>query len=305
MLQQQALDSHQFLIETEPGVCLRKGITVASNETGGSQLLVQELLIDDEMTNIGGLFDFLAYGLKTPGQNITLVLPQRLPIPEAAVYRKLRSGQWSNFIEDENNIIRSAAGEPGYCPSPNHPAWSAGLSLGHWCVQLTIQDGGANDDDGRINSTIIDPGGIAISASDNHAPIAIEDTITMKWNTTQVIDVLSNDTDEDDDVISISAATVDYGEVSFENSQLTYTTSDIFFAQAIIQYSITDQNGGSAHSSVTVQMVNNFAPVAFGDTASTDDRGTVNIDVLGNDQDADGDEPVSYTHLTLPTTPYV
>ena len=295
VLQQQALDSHQFLIETEPGVCLRKGITVASNETGGSQLLVQELLIDDEMTNIGGLFDFLAYGLKTPGQNITLVLPQRLPIPEAAVYRKLRSGQWSNFIEDENNIIRSAAGEPGYCPSPNHPAWSAGLSLGHWCVQLTIQDGGANDDDGRINSTIIDPGGIAISASDNHAPIAIEDTITMKWNTTQVIDVLSNDTDEDDDVISISAATVDYGEVSFENSQLTYTTSDIFFAQAIIQYSITDQNGGSAHSSVTVQMVNNFAPVAFGDTASTDDRGTVNIDVLGNDQDADGDE-LTITH---------
>ncbi|KGJ89670.1 Ig-like domain-containing protein [Colwellia psychrerythraea] len=290
VLQEQALVSNQFLIEAEPGVCLRKGITVASNETGGSQLLKEELLTDDEMTNISGLFDFMAYDLKTPGQNITLVIPQRLPIPEAAVYRKLRNGQWSNFIEDENNMIHSAAGQPGYCPPPNHPTWSAGLSLGHWCVQLTIQDGGANDADGHINSAIVDPGGIAISASDNHAPVATADDVTIKWKTSKVIDVLSNDTDEDDDVVSISAATVDYGEVSFENAQLVYTTSDIFFERAIIQYSITDQNGGSAHSTVTVQVVNNFAPVAFDDSASTDDRGTVNIDVLGNDLDADGDQ---------------
>ena len=290
VLQEQALDSKQFLIEAEPGVCLRKGITVASNETGGSQILKQELLVDEGMTNIGGLFDFLAYDLKTPGQNITLVIPQRLPIPEAAVYRKFRSGQWSDFIEDENNIIRSAAGQPGYCPPPNHPTWSAGLSLGHWCVQLTVQDGGANDDDGRINSTIVDPGGIAISSNDNHAPVATADTITMKWKTSKEIDVLSNDTDEDDNLLSISAASVDYGEVSFENAKLIYTTSDIFFERAIIQYSITDQNGGSAHSSVVVQVVNNFAPVAFDDSAATDDRGTVNIDVLNNDLDADGDQ---------------
>ena len=290
VLQEQALDSKQFLIEAEPGVCLRKGITVASNETGGSQILKQELLVDEGMTNIGGLFDFLAYDLKTPGQNITLVIPQRLPIPEAAVYRKFRSGQWSDFIEDENNIIRSAAGQPGYCPPPNHPTWSAGLSLGHWCVQLTVQDGGANDDDGRINSTIVDPGGIAISSNDNHAPVATADTITMKWKTSKEIDVLSNDTDEDDNLLSISAATADYGEVSFENAKLIYTTSDIFFERAIIQYSITDQNGGSAHSSVVVQVVNNFAPVAFDDSAATDDRGTVNIDALNNDLDADGDQ---------------
>ena len=290
VLQEQALDSNQFLIEAEPGVCLRKGITVASNETAGSQLLQQELLVDEEMTNIGGLFDFMAYDLKTSGQNITLVIPQRLPIPEAAVYRKLRSGQWSNFIEDENNIIRSTAGQPGYCPPPNHPSWTPGLSLGHWCVQLTIQDGGANDADNLINSTIVDPGGIAVSSSDNHAPVATADTITMKWKTSKEIDVLSNDTDEDDNLLSISAATVDYGEVSFENAQLVYTTSDIFFERAIIQYSITDQNGGSAHSTVTVQVVNNFAPVAFEDSAATDDRGTVNIDVLANDLDADGDQ---------------
>ena len=297
VLQEQALVSKQYLIEAEPGICLRKGITIAGNETGGSQLLQQELLVDDEMTNIGGLFDFLAYDLKTPGQNITLVIPQRLPIPEGAVYRKLRNGQWSDFVEDENNIIRSTAGQPGYCPPPNHPTWTAGLSLGHWCVQLTIQDGGTNDDDGRINSTIVDPGGIAISSNDNHAPVATADTITVKWNTSIEIDVLSNDTDEDDDLLSISAATVDYGEVSFENSQLVYTTSDIFFGQAVIQYSITDQNGGAAHSSVAVQVVNNFAPVAFGDTASTDDRGTVNIDVLSNDIDADGDQ-LTITEVT-------
>ncbi|WP_432451965.1 Ig-like domain-containing protein [Agarivorans sp. QJM3NY_29] len=290
VLQEQVLHGHQFLVEAEPGVCLHKGVTIAGNQTGGAQLLEHELLANDEMTNVGGIFDFIATGLATPGQNYTVVLPQRLPIPESAVYRKFQNGQWVNFVEDTNNIVSSAAGEQGYCPPPNDPQWAAGLNAGYWCVQLTIQDGGPNDDDGLVNASITDPGGVAINLSNNQFPVAMPDSVTVKWNESIVIDVLANDTDPDNDTLNITAATVDFGELSIENSQLVYTTSDSFFDKATIQYNITDNHGGSAYSSVVIQVVNNFAPIAHQDSATTDDHSQIKISVLSNDLDADNDQ---------------
>lgn len=290
VLQERALQSDKFLVEGEPGVCLHKGASVTGNQTGGVQILTSELPSDDDMENIGGLFDFIATGLAIPGQNYTVVFPQRLPVPEGAVYRKLQNSQWSNFIEDENNKISSTSGEFGYCPPPNNDKWSPGLTAGHWCVQLTIQDGGPNDDDGLVNSSIVDPGGVAVRLNNNQLPVANPDIAIVKWNKSITIDVLANDTDADNDIIEISDATVDFGELTIENSQIVYTTSTVFFDKATIQYSITDNNGGSAHSSVTVQVVNNFAPIANDDSTSTNDKTSIKIMVLNNDQDEDGDE---------------
>jgi hypothetical protein len=43
--------------------------------------------------------------------------------------------------------------------------YQAGLTEGHFCVQLTIEDGGANDGDGAANNRISDPSGVAITAA--------------------------------------------------------------------------------------------------------------------------------------------
>ncbi len=225
VIQQVVLEKDRFLIEGQPGVCLRKGITILTNATGGALLLDEELPKDINMKSIGGIFDFVVTNLPLPGQSYQLVLPQRLPVPANAVYRKYNAEQgWIDFIEDAQNTVSSSAGEAGYCPPPGHSSWSQGLTEGDWCVQLTIEDGGPNDDDGLANGSVVDPGVVAARVSNNTLPQAIDDNAFVSLNGTVTIDVLSNDTDADGDGLKVSRASVDIGSVSVVDNKLSYVT---------------------------------------------------------------------------------
>lgn len=254
VIQEQALESQSYLVEGEPGVCLRKGVTLASNQTGGAQLMTHELTHDTQAENIGGIFDFVAYGLPTAGQTYQVVFPQRLPIPANAVYRKYKeSSGWVDFQTDANNYVSSTKGEEGYCPPPGDRAWSQGLTEGHWCVQLTIQDGGPNDDDGMANGSIVDPGGVA-TTSKNTLPVAVNDNVYVAINGSLQIDVLGNDSDADNDSLIITSASANFGTVSIENGMIAYRAADKFYGTDTISYSVTDGNGGTAYAGVTVNV---------------------------------------------------
>ncbi|MBE0365842.1 hypothetical protein PULV_b0521 [Pseudoalteromonas ulvae UL12] len=290
VMQEQAMQSNSFLVESEPGICMRKGSTIANNQTGGIELLASELPTDTEADNLGGIFDFILEGLPTPGESYRIVLPQVSAIPANAVYRKLINNQWTEFLIDEHNAIHSAAGEPGYCPTTGDPQWRAGLQEGAWCVQLTIQDGGKNDADGIKNGTIVDPSGVAVYQSQNTQPKAISDHIEINWNSDITIDVLTNDYDDNDDSLMISAASVDFGAVSIVDNQLYYQTAAHFYGTATIQYSISDGQGGTSSTTVSVIVNANFAPIAHPDTAQTNDRTVITISVLANDEDPENQD---------------
>ncbi|CAH9050682.1 Virginiamycin B lyase [Pseudoalteromonas holothuriae] len=287
VLPQQVSESSQYLVEGEPGVCLRKGVTVAQNQTGGAQLNASEIPVDHEATNIGGIFDYVAVGLPKEGDIYRVVIPQRKPIPSNAVYRKFNDGQWSNFVIDENNKVLSARGELGFCPPPGDAQWTIGMDEGDYCVQLQIKDGGPNDDDGVANATVVDPGGVAVTASNNILPIANSDTVTVLSGQSETIDVLANDTDEDGNTLTLISASVDFGQVSVINNQLSYSAPKMFLGVATIQYGITDSEGGTAQSTVAVSIVNNQAPITKNDSASSTGN-MLKIDVLANDLDPEG-----------------
>ncbi|KKE80797.1 hypothetical protein N481_19260, partial [Pseudoalteromonas luteoviolacea S4047-1] len=289
VMQEQVLESSQFLIEGEPGVCIRKGVTIAQNSTGGVQLLPEELQQDDTATNIGGLFDFIAFGLPQAGDSYSIVIPQRNPIPLNAVYRKLKGDQWVDFVIDAQNKIYSSLGEPGYCAPPGSNVWVEGLSEGDWCVKLQIVDGGPNDDDGIANGSIIDPGGVAVINNGNTLPVASADEKIVGSGQSILIDVLANDSDADGDALTITGASVDFGSVVIEDNKLLYTPPETFVGLATIQYSITDGQGGTASSAVTVNLTVNSAPTTTLDLASTTDQASIILNVLENDFDADGD----------------
>ncbi len=294
VIQEQAIESGRYLVEGEPGVCLRKGNSISGNETGGIQLLDSEvatkLSADKEAENIGGVFDFIAYGLPQVGQSYQVVFPQRLPIPANAVYRKFKKESgWIDFTIDQFNYLSSSEGESGYCPPPGDHTWVRGLTEGYWCVQVTIQDGGPNDDDSIANGTVVDPSGVAVRASGNTLPIALNDTATISLNSSVHIDVLSNDSDADGDLVNIVNVSADFGTVDISNNQLFYTTEDEFYGVATVSYSITDNNGGTAFANVTVNIVNSLTPIAVDDQAETDDQTALIINVLSNDTDPDGD----------------
>lgn len=118
--------------------------------------------VSDNYINVGGYFDFEIHGLTQAGQAVLVVIPQLAPIPADATYRKYtEAGGWASFVEDINNVLSSAAGEAGICPVPGDSAYAPGLNQGHYCVQLLIEDGGANDGDTRRNGVIKDPGGVS------------------------------------------------------------------------------------------------------------------------------------------------
>ncbi|WP_340679257.1 FG-GAP-like repeat-containing protein [Paraglaciecola sp.] len=280
---------NQYLVQSAAGLCLGKGAVVMTSFASALQVDAEQLMVDDEAQIIGGLFDFVLNNLPVAGQSYHVVLPQRLPIPANALYRKLQQGQWQNFVEDGANQLFSALGEPGYCPSPGSTDYQAGLIEGFHCVQLRIQDGGPNDDDGAVNRSIADPGGVAVMNINNHLPVATEDNVTMSWNSSVDIDVLTNDSDADGDSLILNNAFATQGQVTVKEDLLHFTPPPNFAGKIGLSYSISDGQGGTAIGMVTVTVNTNQAPVANVDSASTDNKTAITIDVLANDSDAEGD----------------
>lgn len=283
-----------FLAEGDPGVCLRRGAVSVLSSSGGLQVESGSqtgLVNDTQATNVGGIYDYIAYGLPEQGQNYSLVLPQQLPIPANAVYRKYTQAKgWSDFVEDENNQVFSSAGAIGYCPPPGATQWQTGLTEGHWCVQIVVQDGGPNDADGEANGTVVDPSGVAVYHNDNAKPVANADNVSLPWNSSIEIDVLANDSDADNDSLSLSQASAQFGEVTITAQQtLMYVAAEQFVGTDVITYSITDGQGGTAHSQAVVEVMGNRAPVVQGELVTAMHHKATVIDVLANDSDPDGD----------------
>ncbi|MGL4747512.1 MAG: thrombospondin type 3 repeat-containing protein, partial [Shewanella sp.] len=165
LLPERGLSTNAYIIEADAGVKLTLGQVSMSSAFDGAEVTPNDFKISkltvDDVPNKGGYFDFIVSNLPEMGQSVNVVLPQREAIPSRAVYRKYVEGKgWFNFVEDTNNHLSSAKGEPGYCPAPGSDAFKPGLKEGDWCVQLTIKDGGPNDSDSKVNGTVKDPGGI-------------------------------------------------------------------------------------------------------------------------------------------------
>ena len=279
-----------FLAEGQAGVCLRLGDIALRQGQTGMQLLPTLVPEDSIAANVGGIFDFVATGLPQQGQSYSLVMPQRSPIPANAVYRKYQAQNgWKDFVIDARNSVASSEGERGFCPPPGDSRWTAGLTEGHWCVQLTLEDGGPNDDDGVANRTIVDPSGVSVILNGNHLPVANPDAASLPWNQSLDIDVLANDTDSDGDTLTVTQVTSEFGTaVILANQQLSYTPATDFIGTDVLVYSITDGKGGTASTELTVVVSGNTAPTTVNDSAATDDRTSLLLDVLSNDSDPDG-----------------
>jgi T1SS-143 domain-containing protein len=107
--------------------------------------------------------------------------------------------------------------------------------------------------------------------------------------------VLGNDTDPDGDTLTLTNASVDpaKGSVTFTpDGTLTFNPAANVNGQVVVTYTIADHQGGSATSTVTID-VNpvNDAPVAVNDSASTSEDSPVSrtaaLGVLANDNDID------------------
>lgn len=183
-----------FVLQSEAGTCVKLGLISQYKNTYSPMVDVD---VQEDMAVIAPDTDFNADYTGSnlinftvtdiPNDRVTVVIPLKTPIAKDAIYRKYtlvdndangdvvdidRDGErdkgWRDFVDTaDGDEIRSAKGEYGFCPAPhtrpdpNNPekdAYTPGLTAGHYCIELTMIDGGVYDTDGEINGNIDDPG---------------------------------------------------------------------------------------------------------------------------------------------------
>jgi gliding motility-associated-like protein len=170
---------------------------------------------------------------------------------------------------------------------------AAGFS-GNAAIDYTIQD-----DDGGVssNATLT----ITVNAV-NDAPVAADDVASTNEDVSVTVNVLTNDSDDDDiDESSVdldpSAAGVQttfdaVGGTFVVNGSGTVTlTPDVnYFGTVIASYTVNDNEGVTSNpASITVNVADiNDNPIGNDDSGTTNENTAVDVNVVSNDTDIDG-----------------
>ncbi len=148
----------------------------------------------------------------------------------------------------------------------------------------TVSDGNGGTDTATVSVTV---------TSVNDPPVAADDSATVSEDSADnVIAVLGNDTDVDQDSLTVASVTQPgNGTVTNNGSDVSYTPDADFNGSDTFTYTVSDGNGGTDTATVNVTVTSvNDPPVASDDSATVSEDSTNNdIDVLSNDTDVDQD----------------
>ncbi len=163
-----------------------------------------------------------------------------------------------------------------YTPTANY--------FGSEVFTYTVSDGNGGNDTTSVTLTV---------TSINDAPLANPDSSTLAEDSSNnLLSVLDNDSDIENDSLTITAiGAVSHGTLVNLGSQLRYTPTANYFGSEVFTYTVSDGNGGSDTTSVTLTITSvNDAPLANPDTATlTEDSSNNLLNVLGNDSDIEND----------------
>ncbi|MBV5242381.1 tandem-95 repeat protein [Mycolicibacterium sp. PAM1] len=160
-------------------------------------------------------------------------------------------------------------------------------------LTYTVSDG---TDTATATLTITVPAATPV----NQPPVAVNDSYTMPTGATSaVVDVVSNDTDADNDTLSVTAVTgAINGTTTFSGGSITYTPTTGYAGTEVLTYTVTDgTDTTTAKLTITVPAVNR-APVAADDAVTmTPGAASITVNVVANDTDPDAN-PLSVTAVT-------
>ncbi len=202
-----------------------------------------------------------------------------------------------DVINDNNALFAAqptvaADGTLTYTPAAN--------AFGTATVTVVAKDDGGTANGGVDTSTeqtfVIAISGVADD------PVAVDDTAVTDEDTPVTIDVLTNDSDPDNDDLTVTQASAQNGTAVIEaDGTLTYTPDADFNGTDTISYTVSDGNSGTDTATVTVTVTPvNDAPVAADDAFSTDEDTPVSGNVLvDNGSGADSDIDVDALTVSL------
>ena len=178
-------------------------------------------------------------------------------------------------------LVHNGAGSFTYVPAAD---W-----VGSQHFTYVVSDGNGGSDSGTVT--------IAVTAV-NDAPVAVDDTASTNEDSAGVtFDVLANDTDVENDGLSLTAfdsSAVTSGALTHNAAgSFTYVPAPHDSGTVSFTYTVGDGNGGSDTGSVTIAIVPQpDNPAASDDAHTTPDSTALTVaapGLLANDWDEDGD----------------
>ena len=130
-------------------------------------------------------------------------------------------------------------------------------------------------------------------------PVAVNDAITTLEDTRVVIEPLANDAGDALQLSSISLP--ERGSAAVDEGLVSYLPFPDFSGKDSFDYSIVDAAGREARGTVTITVVAvNDSPQVNGEQVTGMENGQLEIDVLANDSDPDGD-PLTVAVVSNPS----
>lgn len=244
-------------------------LTQQAARGGGSnlQMTTVTVIVKPEEGLVMAADDTLTTSEDTPVSGNILKNDQNNADENALTVLGVTPSEGSIIVNEDNSIT--------YMPAPN--------AHGSDTFTYIVGNHGLGADTAVVTATI---------SAINDAPHAIRDTVTTNEDTSVNINVLTNDSDLDGDAITVSAITqARYGSVSQNpDNTLTYTPQADVNGRDSFAYTIQDGQGASDITVVSISINEvNDAPDAATDLVITEQGTLINIDVLDNDRDVDGD----------------
>jgi len=258
----QATDSFTYTVRDANGATNTASVTVTIEGANDAPVAQDDSLQGDEDSPItGNLFQDNGNGADSDVDGDSLTLE-------------------STLVDsvDHGTVTLNSDGSFEYTPERNFN--------GSDSFTYRINDGNGETDTATVNLTVNPV---------NDAPVAQDNEMTANEDNTVTIDVLSNDSDPENDELSISNLNVEgtNGTVTNQNGTLEYDPDGNFNSLAEGEqatdsfiYTVRDANGATNTASVTVTIEGaNDAPVAQNDEVTINEDDRVAIDVLSNDSD--------------------
>ncbi|MBT7341068.1 MAG: retention module-containing protein, partial [Halieaceae bacterium] len=214
-----------------------------------------------------------------------------------------------NLLLEEEATAAGAGGEGssfvrlgriGFGPEPVEPS-DAGVPTGAAAGDSSPFDNdlGLLDDEDDPEDPIdpIDPEDPPIIVVLNEGPDAIDDTVSTPFGESITISVLANDTDPENDPLTVTeVGDAGFGAVTInEDGTVTYAPNENFSGEDQFSYTIVDGNGGTDTAIVFINVNDpppppNLAPDAVDDDYVVSFGGELSGNViLENDSDPEGD----------------
>jgi len=276
------------------------GLELSQNNSGNGGLRTEMLDISFEGFDAGNSFQFTAdvdpdsVDIVTDFQNIffnngdannstvtvsfsdgsQLSMPlTEIPVPDNNGNYLFVQDSPTGVIEDElGTFIFNDDNTISFIPNQNFTDQAS--------IEYTVSDGNGGSDVGIF--TIVE----------NTAPVANDDFVETLEDTAITVDVRANDSDVDEDALTVSLVDGPANGMLMLNDDgsFTYTPNQDFNGTDSFVYQVDDGNGGiaTATATITVDPVNDD-PIAADDSIMLDEDTSATFDVLENDMDVDGD----------------